>query len=130
MPAIAALMYTPPITLLQQARQQAPRDLALGSPVKVGGTMHYPEGLGREAHRRQTTKRFPVCVYASMWPYYPPVPPLEQSRLGPFGAVAGSLPPGPGSPLACDFWSLAVGLAILGTFVSFLRVCGWGAFSW
>ena len=46
-------------------------------------------GLGRGAHSSQTTKRFPVCDHASMWRYYPPVPPLEQSRLAPFGAVAG-----------------------------------------
>ena len=52
-------------------------------------------GLGREAHRRQTTKRFPVCDHASMWRYYPPVPPLEPSRLGPCGAMAG-YPPHPG----------------------------------
>ena len=55
-------------------------------------------GLGREAHHSQTTKRFPVCDHASMWRYYPPVPPLEQSRLVPLVPFAFTPPPGPGSP--------------------------------
>ena len=38
-----------------------------------------------------------------MWRNSPPVPPLEQSRFGPFWAVARLPAPGPGSPLACDF---------------------------
>ena len=56
------------------------------------------QDLGREAHRRQTIKTNRTWKHTSMWRYYPPVPPLEQSRLAPFGAVARSLPPGPGSP--------------------------------
>ena len=65
--------------------------------------MFFGRGLGREAHRRQTIKTNRTWKRTSMWPYYPPVPPLEQSRLGPFWAVARLPAPGPGGPLACNF---------------------------
>ena len=69
------------------------RYLRVARGVVVGWAICFV-GLGREAHHSQTTKRFPVCDHASMWRYYPPVPPLEQSRLGPCGAVAGYPSPG------------------------------------